>query len=555
MRMGSEDLHALRNVFGQPAEEKKRAAVGAIAASPPRTARDLLQAHDDLLFMRAFPGDAQTARVCQATLHQFDRWVARLPKSERKALDDTGVTGAITRHVYELPLAAWLARHVKDGVEIDWRGGGDPTMLDPFIRAFTRKSELDAFDSGDYSTRDWIRLARGADALSDFHWLIKAANGAALKRSDLSALWTAAEVQIEWRLKGSRWATSRNFLTGSPINPRKGFRRPPEDVARRISEPLKTIEILPRSKARRVIELARTALAVRCREVVAITYANVDEVYWCDLGEGVALAVICVAPAQRLPLETNTGYLLLSNGTPIGYGGVTPLFRQANTGINIFDAFRGGETAFCWVEMLRAFHTLFGSTRFIVNGYQFGEGNAEAIDSGAYWFYYRLGFRPDDPDRRRLAEREYDRLRQPGATRSSKTTLKALAKGDMIFDLPEFDARDIFGEDQLVKLSALAGARLAAAPVADRAGAEIWQADTVATALGVRDRRSWPKAEREAFNMLAPIVAIAPDLADWTAAEKKAVVAFMRAKGASLERTFAHAAADCPRLFRTLAKS
>lgn len=551
--MGSDNLHAARSVFGQVAERKKKAAVEELVTKPPRSARDLMRLHDDLLFMRAFPGDLETARISIAALHQFDRWIARLAKSALNALDDTGMTGSTTRHIYEFPMAERLARHSKDEVEIDWPRFGDPTMLDPYLRAFMRKSELDAFDSGEYSTREWIKLARGDGALSDFHWMMAAARGADLKPVTLDALWSAAEAQLEWRLKGSRWATTRNFLARSPISVRLGFRRPPDAAERKISKPLKKIGLLPRAKARRVIELAQTALAVRCREVVAITYANVDEVYWCDLGEGVALAVICVAPTHRLQLETNTGYLLLSNGVPIGYGGVTPLFRQANTGINIFDAFRGGETAFLWVEMLRAFHSLFGSRRFIVNGYQFGEGNSEAIDSGAYWFYYRLGFRPDDASRRRLAAKEFDRLRQPDAPRSSKTTLKALAKGDMIFDLPEFDPRDTFKETQLTRLSALAGERLAAAPMADRAAAETWLAEFVAKALGVRGMRSWPKSEREAFKSMAPIVAIAPDIANWTTGEKASVAELMRAKGGILERNFALKAAKCPKLYRRLA--
>ena len=108
----------------------------------------------------------------------------------------------------------------------------------------------------------------------------------------------------------------------------------------------------------------------------------------------VILALIGVLPAQRLLLEANYGYVLLSNGVPIGYGGVSPLFRQANTGINVFDPFRGSEATYLWAQTLRAFRSLFGVRRFIINGYQFGAGNAEAIASGAYWFYYRLGFRP-----------------------------------------------------------------------------------------------------------------------------------------------------------------
>src|SRR5690606_16756256 len=176
-----------------------------------------------------------------------------------------------------------------------------------------------------------------------------------------------------------------------------------------------------RRRARQVIELAQTALAARCREVVPTSYPNVDEVHWCDFGDGVALVILGVEPSRRLSLETNTGYLLLSNGVPVGYGGVTPFYRQANTGINIFDPFRGSEAAYLCVEMCRAFHSFYGVTRFVVNGYQFGEGNSEAINSGAYWFYYRLGFRPDHEAQRKLAAREAKRLSKKNAAPSERS--------------------------------------------------------------------------------------------------------------------------------------
>lgn len=124
-----------------------------------------------------------------------------------------------------------------------------------------------------------------------------------------------------------------------------------------------------------------------CREVYPISHANPREVYWCDLGEGVALAVIGALPGRRLCLEANYGCPLVSNGVPIGDGGVTALHRQANTGINIFEPFRGAEAGFLWVEMRRVFATLFDARGFIVNGYQIGEANPEAIASGAFWFY------------------------------------------------------------------------------------------------------------------------------------------------------------------------
>ena len=550
--MGS-SLRDLRNVYGRGCEEAKQAAIEALITTPPKSPEKLLRFHEDLLFLRAFPGDAKTVRAAKRALREFEMLAAPLLKSSAAAFDDTGIAGSTTRHIYDFPIVELIVRS-RDDAEIDWRRFEDPSLLDPLLRTFARKSELEAFDSGEHSTRDWVRMARGAHSGSNLQWLIAALGRGASQRSAVNDLWAAAEAPIIWRLKKSRRSTTRNTLSGAPVVFRRDMRRPAEDPIRRITAPQKKIDLLPRAKAHRIIAIAKAALAARGREVVAITYPNPHEVYWCDLGEGVALAVISVAPTHRLGLETNTGYLLLSNGAPIGYGGVTPLFRQANTGINIFDAFRGSEAAFLWVEMLRAFHSIYGSRRFIVNSYQFGEGNSEAINSGAYWFYYRIGFRPTNAAQKKLAAREFSRLKEPEAARSGKATLKALAKGDLVLDLPGFDPRDAFDEGLLTKVSAGAAARLGAAPFAERRAAENHLASEAARALGVRSMRGWPAAERAAFADLAPIVSLAPDLEDWTPADKAAVVSMMRAKGGALERNFAIGAAKCERLFRAIAK-
>lgn len=547
-------LRDLRNTFGRGCENAKQAAIEALIVRPPKSPDELLRFHEDLLFVRAFPGDAKTLRLADRALRDFERAAARLLKSSAAEFDDTGIAGTTTRHVYDFPIIDLISRG-GDDAEIDWRRFDDHSLLDPLLRIIARKCEHEAFDSGEYSTRDWVRMARDPNFRSDLQWLIAALGRGATKSAVVNDKWAAAEVPIIWRLKGSRRSTTRNMLTGAPFVYRREMRRPAADPIMRIAAAQENITLLPRAKAQRVIGVAKAALAARGREVVAITYPNPDEVYWCDLGEGVALAVISVAPSHRLGLETNTGYLLLSNGAPIGYGGVTPLFRQANTGINIFDAFRGSEAAFLWIEMLRSFHSIYGSRRFIVNGYQFGEGNSEAIDSGAYWFYYRVGFRPTDPARKDLAASEFSRLKKPGAARSSKATLKALAKGDLVLDLPDFDPRDAFDETLLIKVSACAAGRLGSAPVADRRAAENYLAAEIARTLGVRSMRDWSAAERAAFADLAPIVSIAPDLKDWPSAEKASIALMMRAKGGALERNFAIGAGKCERLFRSIAKT
>jgi hypothetical protein len=147
-----------------------------------------------------------------------------------------------------------------------------------------------------------------------------------------------------------------------------------------VAVPLDDVRLLTRAQGGPVIDLARSALAVRGREVHAMSQPNRAEVYLVDLGEGVRLALIGAAPEQRLSLEANYGYLLISNGVPIGYGGVSPLYRQANTGI-VFDAPAAAKLSVR--HCARVPHAV-RVRCFVINGYQFGAGNRKR--SCAYWF-------------------------------------------------------------------------------------------------------------------------------------------------------------------------
>lgn len=544
-------LYAVRNVFGPDAEAEKRRLIAGAFADPPSTAGALARLHDALSFIRAFPGEATTLRAARGALARFEPLVRRLRPRERAALDDSGLAGTRSRHVFACEILRWLVRRAPAEVEFDWRAC-DAALLDPLLRELMRPSEREGYDLSGESPRAFIRSARRRGAKSDLEWVI-AALGPPLAQAAIDELWAAAEPSVTWSLAGSRFSTTHNVLGGTPVVFRRAMRRPPADPARRIATPPASIALLPPKRARAVIEIARAAVSARCREVVAITYADPNAVHWCDLGQGVALAVIGAPPGKRMCIEANYAYLLLSNGAPIGYGGVTALFRQANTGVNIFDAFRGSEAAFLWTEMLRAFHALFGARRFVVNGYQFGEGNPEAIASGAYWFYYRLGFRPAAAAERKLAAQEAARIARPGAARSDRATLKALARGDLFLDLPGFDPVDYFEESLLARIGSRASKILSAEAAPSRRTAEASVARNLARRLGAGPTARWPLAERRAFALMAPIVAILPGLDDWPREEKRGLVALMRAKGRAQERDFAQTALANRRFFRELA--
>jgi hypothetical protein len=543
-------LHALRNDYAAAAEQGKRALLTQLSAVRGLSLRQLQRWHDDLLFLRAFPGAAATHRLALRALAHIEARFRALPRRERQAADDTGIAGSTSRHVLPYPVVRWLARVEPRNVSIDWRAYGEPARLDTLLEQLLRAAERDAFASGEFGTREWLDLMQPADC-PQLRWLIDAVEADRRHARRLAADWNAAEVPVAWSLVGSRWSVTRNAAPMKQVVLRGAMRRPPPDPAAHVATPLARIDLLPARRAAAYIALARAALAARCREVHAITYASAREVYLADLGEGVQMAVLGLQPAYRLTLEANYGYLLLANGVPIGYGGVTPLFRQANTGINIFESFRGAEAAFVWLQMLRTFVTLFDCRRFIVNAYQFGAGNREAIASGAYWFYYRLGFRPAGAVLRTLAAAEAGRLARRGA-RSSAATLRRLADGDLHFDLPGWRAADAFPEALLPQLGAAAARRLAQVGAGTRDAAERTLAHALATDLGAGDLLRWPAARRRAFCDLAPLAALAANVATWPASDRRAATAVLVARASAQERDFARAAVNAPRLFHAL---
>ena len=109
-----------------------------------------------------------------------------------------------------------------------------------------------------------------------------------------------------------------------------------------------------------------------------------------------------------------------------------------------------------------------------------GDGNDEALQSGAWWFYYKLGFRPEDPEVRRLLRSELRLMRDDPCHRSSTATLQRLSS-EPLFLYPNGPKRDVLVKIPLGELG-LRVSRL----LADRFGAEFATGEVKATVLKER---------------------------------------------------------------------
>jgi hypothetical protein len=217
---------------------------------------------------------------------------------------------------------------------------------------------------------------------------------------------------------------------------------------------------------------------------------------------------------------------------------------------NMFESFRGGEAAYTFARTLAMVRHVFGAESFSLDQYQLGKGNDEAIASGAWWFYYKLGFRPLTADARRVLRAELARMRADPVHRSSAATLRALAESHLLFD---------FDRSRTPSLPPLAepGLRIGAG-LAKLAGSErervLAQCSREAMRLtGLRSLHGFSAGERLAWQRWSAVVVFAlPGVARWSAAEKRALARVIRAKGGRDESAYLARFAAHPKLERAL---
>jgi hypothetical protein len=526
-------LEDLLPVYGGSAAGDKRRLLAELGALRLDRAKQLLALQRVVCFVSAFPDDAAVHRAARRLAEGFAARVARLPKAEREQLDDSGAAGSLTRHFYAAAAARWMQRFGA-AVDLDWKSDNAAEALAALVAPRLQPMEAEAADLSKAGIRKWLAQAKGGRGDTDLAWLLAQAGsgaaGAAFERE-----FDAAEVPLAWRLD-DRAGITGNALRG-PVAPRAcGMRRASGEARAANTQPI-DVECLPRRAAARLLDVWRAALWSRTRTVLQVEQPNFDECYLADLGGGMQFAAIGVVPQRRGLLEATYGHLLLANGMPIGYGGFTTLFAQVNTGINVFPEFRGSEAAYAFEQALRVMHALTGNARFVVNPYQFGAGNDEALQSGAYWFYYRLGFRSAQAPVRALAENEFARLRADRRYRVPVATLRKLAACDIHLDLADDAAEKFFDESRLEALGAGIAGAIAREGAAGRAEALARMTKRIAGLLGARPAE-WSAVEQQGFAQFAPILAQVDNLAAWPTADREALRRIVRARWAPRERDF-----------------
>ncbi len=275
----------------------------------------------------------------------------------------------------------------------------------------------------------------------------------------------------------------------------------------------------------------------RLRDLYSFSHADRNDVRLVNAGAGLQFVCIGTLPERRLMLESVYGFLTLKNGVPIGYVLASTLFASTEVAYNVFETFRSGEAARVFGRVLAMCRHLFGSESFSIDPYQLGYGNQEGLQSGAWWFYYKLGFRSKDPEVNRLVRNELAAMKRKPGHRTGPEILEQMASQYLYYE-PGRIGGPLLGGMPLGNAGLRIGEFLAANYGADREkGIRACAAEAVKL-LGVRSTARFTQDQRLWWKRWSPLVVLLSGVKRWSAANRRALVDVIKAKGGKSEIDF-----------------
>ena len=509
----------------------------------------LIRFHDSVLFLRAYPHSRTVLNLAESILSKFGARVAAIAAAgfDMSPFDHTEVSGIVGTSIttdYSYDVVLWLRKRFGRRVAIDWVEYEGADRLRATLPRLLPLLEEEAVEDANVPYLEYLRQAAGRE--DDLSWLLSRIAAMRLPPEEKAERYDALGLSVAWSLGGGRstrtrmrYPARRIFFHDAPMITRRDV-----SLAAELAAPPLPIRRLPHREALAVLEMTREATALRYREYYAFTFGDPGAVLQADAGRGLQIFLIGTVRGRRLPLRSGYGGFLVKNGVPIGYFEALAFFERMEVGFNLYYAFREGESAWTFARSLKFLRQALGVTSFSLDPYQIGYENEEAISSGAFWFYRKLGFRSTDARLRALTAREEEKLAADPSYRSPSAVLRRLATHNLLYDVDSrqstVDSLTGAWDSFHVRNIALAVTRRMAHEFRGDAQ-ELRRASetSVARALGVNPRH-WNPAGREAFAGFALVLGLLPDLGRWKKEEKQALADILRAKAGPHESRYLH---------------
>src|SRR5713101_978685 len=530
----------------------------------------LIRFHEALLFLRAFPQGPAVVLVTERILNSFHKKVEALRKGgpdmdDFDTFEVSGIAGTQMEDTLSFDVASWLIKRMPGKIEIAWENYEPGRELGTTGPRFIPLLEDDSYVEADTPWRRWLEAAAGKKRVPA--WLISRFEKLLLPAAQKAELYESLRVPLRWNLENSVISRTRNWKPVRSVFYHRIFyhttpliSRSQVSLAAELARRPPQLTKLSRKQGEQVMDTIREVMLVRYRELYGTTLGDARSVVRADVGRGVKIYLWNLPPDRRLPLRAYVAGLTLKNGVPINYIEAIGICEWMEVGFNTFYTFRGGEAGWIYAQALRCLCHRMGTTCVSVYPYQLGHDNEEAIESGAFWFYRKLGFRPGRSDLQKLAEREEQKIAADKNYRTPARTLKRLAAGHIFYEIPgsEVGAWDRFSTRNI-------GLRVNRRMARDFDGDAVLMREhsrhELERILNVKiesvrsgdiSTSSWTPLEKAAFENFALVLADVPGLRAWTREEEEDLVRIIRAKGKRDEMLYLHLTQRHARLRKAL---
>ncbi len=502
----------------------------------------LIRFHESLLFLRAHPHSEKVFRLTEKLLSTFSARVERIRASGADMtpfdyIEYSGIVETTLSGTFSYDIARWLVRRHSSQTEINWERYEKKTGLAAALARVLPLFYEDLMVEANIPQGEWLRAAMGKND-NALKWLIDRIDRLPLAEKAKSQLYDSLELPVRWKMGRDRASRTNNRR-----KPRKVFYHTGKMIQRKevslraeIDSPPVEFEKLSASEGEEIIDMTRETTAVRYRELYGITHGDGRSVMRTDLGRGVEMFLWGLRPERRLPLRAYHAGFTLKNGVPINYIEGITLFERTEVGFNTFYTYREGESAWVYVRALKLLNQIAGVTAVSIDPYQLGHHNDEAIESGAFWFYRKLGFRSTDSRLRNLTEREEKKIATVSGYRTPARVLRKLAVAPAIYEHQR--ASGEWDGFQVRNIGLAVQRRMASEFGGDASMMRVSVMAEVARALCI-SQSDLNDAEKLAFENLSFALALIPDLEEWSEEEKRAAASIIRAKAGEDESVYA----------------
>lgn len=466
--------------------------------------------------------------MAAAALKEFSLSSSRSAAAKQNA----GLRGSVITASFSFAIAKWLVQTFPEDVEADSSSAGAETVRLLF-REILPRTEYERSSAGEAGLLKRIQLLKGKSNGSALAWLIHHLDNSKANDREKESLFHNLQLYI-------RWKTSHPFYNRSMLRSgRPGVFFHPSlqrqaDVKRITARKIPAPAQLSQEEKIHLIHTARCTLGFLYRETEPFTYADTNELALFELERGLSVAFFGMNPERRLSIESYIGYLCFKNGVPVAYGGGWIFGRRCQFGINILPAFRGGESSFILAQLLRVYRQYFAVDRFVVKPYQFGKNNLEALRSGAYWFYYKAGFRPENEKLSRLAKQEWEKKKTRPQYRAPVSMMKEFTESPVFLDFSK-KSTSLFDASAL-SLSITDWVNQHFNGKRDKAMAHA--SSKTKQQLQFQTFRGWNGYEKKAFSEWSLLLQSTLNLHKWTAKQKMGLLQLIKSKGSLPERQF-----------------